>query len=156
MQEFQLQGVLKDIATVQDAQQDALLSQANVQGVGIGHKISQGVDTGDPCVSVFVSQKLDPALLGPDESIPTTLGKFKTDVVETGIIFAGEAVPKARKRTKKPAPRKVAPPSCRSPASAGVVWWRPRCKAVQREPPYGATSRSDFAVFLKHSRTDTW
>ncbi|MCZ6893887.1 MAG: serine protease [Gammaproteobacteria bacterium] len=121
MQEFELQGVYKDIAAVQEAQQDALLSQANVEGVGIGHKISQGVDTGEPCVSVFVSQKLSPALLGPDESIVPTLGKFKTDVVETGIIFAGEAVAKARKKTKKPAPRKVARPPTPLPTDWAVT-----------------------------------
>jgi hypothetical protein len=58
-------------------------------GVGIGHKIKVGKDTGERCLTVFVSQKLEPALVRVDDLVPETLGKFKTDVVESGHIFAG-------------------------------------------------------------------
>lgn len=97
MQSYELEGDYKDLAAVQEAEEDVLLSQENVQGVGLGHKISNGMDTEEPCVTVFVSQKLDESLLGSGQAIKPTIGKFKTDVVETGVIFAGEAVTKPRK-----------------------------------------------------------
>ena len=92
MQNFQLKEEYRVIEAVQEAEQDALLSKSNVEGVGIGHKISNGVDTGEPCVSVFVSQKLDKQLLEPNQIIELKDKNFKVDVVETGVIFAGEAV----------------------------------------------------------------
>ena len=89
MQEAELTGEFQDLATVQLDAEDALLAMGNVQGVGIGHKVTEGHDTGDPCLTVFVSQKLDPSLLPSTDLIKPTIGKFKTDVVESGIIFAG-------------------------------------------------------------------
>ena len=35
-----------------------LLKKKNVVGVGYGHKISNGVDTGEPCVSILVEKKV--------------------------------------------------------------------------------------------------
>jgi len=32
---------------------------------------------------------MDPAYVPKDEMIPKTIGKYKTDVIESGIIFAG-------------------------------------------------------------------
>lgn len=109
MQHYELEGDYKEIAAVQEAEEDALLSQENVQGVGIGHKFTKGIDTEEPCVSVFVSQKLDKSLLGPGQSIQPKIGDYKTDVVETGVIFAGEAVTKPRSRAKTPAAREKSP-----------------------------------------------
>lgn len=93
MKEAQLEAEYQAIADVQEDEQDALLAKPNVVGVGVGHKIKKEEDTGDPCLSVFVSQKLDPALLRTDDKIPGTVKKFKTDVVETGHIFAGVNAP---------------------------------------------------------------
>jgi len=42
---------------------------------------------------VFVSQKLDKALLKAENIVPQETAGFKTDVVETGDIFAGPAAP---------------------------------------------------------------
>jgi len=77
------------IAEMQEDEQDALLMKENVVGVGVGHKITKGLDTGDPCLSVFVSQKLDKDLLNSKDRIKSKVGKYNTDVVETGEIFAG-------------------------------------------------------------------
>ena len=89
MIEKALEGEYLAISEVQEDEQDALLDKGNVVGVGIGHKITEEKDTGKPCLTVFVSQKLDPDMIRVADMIPKTVGKFKTDVVETGEIFAG-------------------------------------------------------------------
>lgn len=68
---------------------EALFTKENVVGYGTGHKIKEGKDTGEPCVTVFVSQKIkDKKLIKDKDLILPTMGGFKTDVVETGEIFA--------------------------------------------------------------------
>jgi hypothetical protein len=89
MIEQHLAGDYLDIAKVQDEEQEAILSRNNVVGVAVGHKIKKGKETGDPCLAVLVSQKLPPELLTPDDLVPDKAGKFPTDVIETGILFAG-------------------------------------------------------------------
>jgi hypothetical protein len=82
---------LANLQEVQSTRQNDLLANPNVVGVGIARKISKGVDTGEHCLSVFVSQKLPPELLPKDALVPRSLDKVKTDVIETGVIFAGDA-----------------------------------------------------------------
>ena len=89
MTEKELEGEYLAISEVQEDEQDALLAKGNVVGLGIGHKITKEKDTGKPSLTVFVSQKLDSDMIRVDDMIPKTVGKFKTDVVETGEIFAG-------------------------------------------------------------------
>lgn len=72
--------------------QDMFFAKQNVVGVGIGHKIKNGQDMDEECITVFVSQKLDKALLKDSDLIPENLSGLKTDVVETGVILAGEAL----------------------------------------------------------------
>ncbi len=89
MTQIELEGDYQAIANVQEVEQDAFLARNNVVGVGVGNKIREEKDTGEPCLTVFVSQKLDPALLRTDDVIPTMVGRYKTDVEEIGEIFAG-------------------------------------------------------------------
>jgi len=77
-------------AKAQEEEEEALFARENVVGVATGHKIKGDRDTGDICVTVFVSQKLDKALVKADDLVPATVSGFKTDVVETGEIFAGQ------------------------------------------------------------------
>lgn len=93
MTEKQLEGEYLAISEVLEDEQDALLAKENVVGVGVGHKIKEEKDTGKPCLTVFVSQKLDPDMIRVEDMIPETVGKFKTDVVETGEIFAENLLP---------------------------------------------------------------
>jgi hypothetical protein len=83
-----LKGEYLDISKIQEDEQDKILAKENVVGVAVAHKIRNMQDTGDPCLTVFVEQKLDSALLGSDQAIPKTIKKYKTDVIETGPIFA--------------------------------------------------------------------
>jgi hypothetical protein len=100
MAELKLEGRYQEIADIQETEEDALLAKENVVGVGVGHKITAETDTGEPCLTVFVSQKLDRELIRVNDMIPATIQNFKADVVETGDIFAGidaaEELPEAQ------------------------------------------------------------
>lgn len=83
-----LKGEYLAISKIQVDEENKMLARQNVVGVAVSHKMKKDHDTGDPCLTVFVEQKLDPALLGSDQVIPKSIKKYKTDVIETGPIFA--------------------------------------------------------------------
>ena len=66
----------------------ALISRSNVVAVGVGFKIADGVQTNEPSIVVSVVKKLPVIQLSESSLIPRTLGGVKSDVVETGKIFA--------------------------------------------------------------------
>lgn len=83
---------LRALADIQADREDDLLSLSNVVGVGLGTKVTDDVDTGESCVKVLVTQKLDDARLLPSgQRIPKTIQKMPTDVAAVGEIFAGGA-----------------------------------------------------------------
>ncbi|RLG75434.1 MAG: hypothetical protein DRO14_04605 [Thermoprotei archaeon] len=45
-------------------------------------KIRGGKDTGEPCITVFVTRKVKASKLRPDELIPPEIDGVKTDVIE--------------------------------------------------------------------------
>ena len=69
-------------------QEATLISRSNVVAVGVGFKIADGVQTNEPAIVVSVVKKLPAIQLSESSLIPRTLGGVKTDVVETGKIFA--------------------------------------------------------------------
>lgn len=71
--------------------QKSLLRKNNVIGVGIGNKIVNKVNTGEKCISVFVSKKINKILLNNDDLIPQKINEFKTDVIEIGNVQTTEA-----------------------------------------------------------------
>ncbi len=81
------------VATVQEKREEEFLDKGNVVGVAVGNKMKNGKETGDSSLCVLVSTKVDKDLLATDDLIPSTVGKYKTDVVEVGDIFAGGACP---------------------------------------------------------------
>lgn len=85
----EVKDVYTEIAEAFAVEQEALFAKPNVVGVASGHKITDGVDTGKPCVVVFVSQKLPPDELRMDDTIDREIAGYETDVIETGEIFAG-------------------------------------------------------------------
>lgn len=104
MTEYQLEGDYQTLTSLQDEQQERLFDKPNVVGVAIGNRIKAGADTGKPCLSVFVAQKLPKELLNRDEVIDKEF-----DVVDTGEIFAGttgtRTQPREREITAHPMPR---------------------------------------------------
>jgi len=65
-----------------------LMGKRNVVGVGLGHKISRGVQTDELCLVVSVTHKVDPSALGAEDLVPQALDGIKTDVVELGVLRA--------------------------------------------------------------------
>ncbi len=68
---------------------EGLFARMNVVGVGVGTDIKGGVDEGEACVKVLVSQKLPPEDLMAGDVIPPTIGRYNTDVEAVGELFAG-------------------------------------------------------------------
>ena len=86
-----LSADVQAFADVQADKEEELLSKDNVVGVGLAHKVTKGVDTGDLAIAVLVRNKVDKALLSDEAKIPATVSRKKTDVVEVGTLFAGGA-----------------------------------------------------------------
>lgn len=83
-----------------------LMSLANVVGVGLGNKWSEGHDTGTKCVQVFVEHKVDTGMLSSKDRIPKTINRRPTDVVAVGTLFAGGSLtvgPQSLKNRRRPA-----------------------------------------------------
>lgn len=72
-----------------------LLSKRNVVGVGLGYKVSEGVNTGILSLVVSVTRKESPPGLSADDLVPRVLSGIKTDVVETGMLRAFGSQPGA-------------------------------------------------------------
>ncbi len=85
---LELKGEYLEASKVQASYEDSLLDKKNVTGVAISQKVKDGKETGDVSVTVFVESKIEKGLLTEDDLIPAKIGKFKTDVIETGIISA--------------------------------------------------------------------
>ncbi|TQS45031.1 serine protease [Cryptosporangium phraense] len=77
------------LVETQLAFQDTLLSRPNVVGVGLGHKYSRGINTGERAITVLVHRKVDARYLAPKAIIPPELDGVPTDVQEVGMIRAG-------------------------------------------------------------------
>ncbi|GAA3396577.1 serine protease [Cryptosporangium minutisporangium] len=73
--------------------QDALMGRPNVVGVGLGHKYSGGINTGERAITVLVHRKIDARYLAPKAMVPTELEGVPTDVQEVGLIRAGGGPP---------------------------------------------------------------
>jgi len=79
-----------------------LLKKRNVVGVGLGYKISQGVNTGKLGLIISVTRKESPSALAAGDIVPQMLGGIKTDVVETGLLHAFDLGPRDRWRPVVP------------------------------------------------------
>jgi len=90
MEEIPLEGDDLTIANAQQAEEDKLFKMENVVGLGVGRKIAGEQQTDEPCLSVLVTQKMPESLLRSKDRVPKTVASVKTDVLETGDIFAGQ------------------------------------------------------------------
>ena len=89
-----------DVISLKEKNVKALKKKLNVNGVGIGHKIVDGKDTGELCLTVLVRKKLPKTELTKKDLVPKTLDNIQLDVVEVGNIVAY----KARTDRWRPAP----------------------------------------------------
>jgi len=70
-----------------------LMRKRNVVGVGLGYKISQGVNTGELSLIISVTRKVHLSILTAEDLVPRALDGTKTDVVETGLFRAFQHQP---------------------------------------------------------------
>ncbi|MBC8184739.1 hypothetical protein H8E88_26905 [candidate division KSB1 bacterium] len=77
-----------------------LKKKLNVNGIGIGHKVVDGKDTGELCLTVMVRKKVPKAELLKKDLIPGKLNNISLDVFDIGEIYAY----KARTDRWRPAP----------------------------------------------------
>ena len=80
--------LMAQIKQVKESHVFELLSKINVVGVGLGYKVSQGVNTGELSLIVSVARKMDPSALTAKDLVPQSLDGVKTDVVQTGVLRA--------------------------------------------------------------------
>ncbi len=93
-----------DLEAVRQAKREAAASlggRPNTVAVGVGYKITGGVQTTDLAVVVSVRRKVPLAELSAADAIPQTVGGIRTDVVETGEIVAFQD-PRAKMRPARP------------------------------------------------------
>ena len=67
----------------------------NVHAVGVGHKIVEGRLTEEPCVRLYVVQKLAKSLLPEGAILPSAIDGIPTDVIESPPAFFLPSVPHA-------------------------------------------------------------
>ncbi len=91
---------LDELKKVKDRNLKKLKQIKNVIGVGIGHKITNGKDTGELCLSVLVTKKMAFYELSNKDFVPKIIDNNPTDVKEVGEIVAL----KARTERWRPAP----------------------------------------------------
>ncbi|EEG78712.1 carboxypeptidase regulatory-like domain-containing protein [Dethiobacter alkaliphilus] len=78
----------RSLQTICESWADSLLKLSNVVGVGIGHKVVAGVDTGTHCLTVLVEKKVSPQNLRSEDLVPPFINHVPTDVVESGLLTA--------------------------------------------------------------------
>ncbi len=76
------------IREIKEHFEQLLLRKANVVGVAVGHKVTDGRETDEPCIVVLVKRKLPEGQLRPEDLVPRRLNNVSTDVVESGEIKA--------------------------------------------------------------------
>lgn len=142
MEIYALEEVDKPVAELQEREQASLLAYENVIGVGVGRKIRDGQETGEPCLTVFVTQKLPLEALSESARIPPSVRHCTTDVVELGQVFAGDGV--VSRLSESAVPDRVVPEGAHAelpppPAPGGALRHRAR-------PARGGSSIGHYRV----------
>ncbi len=70
------------LAATIDEHGDELLRLPNVIGIGVGYKVTGGVETHRRCITVFVTRKVASVRLDRAERVPRRFHLHLTDVVE--------------------------------------------------------------------------
>jgi C1A family cysteine protease len=103
----------------------------NVLNTFISTKIVKGRDTGTPCITVYVSEKVEERLLAPAELIPKEVEGIPTDVLElkpktwkAGKTAVSQLSPAEQRRLLglKPQPRKERPKTAQQARLYEVDW----------------------------------
>lgn len=95
------QPEMQAVRQAKRASEEVLIERPNAVAVGVGYKISNGVQTGELAVIVSVTRKVPLDELSPSAVVPRTVDGVRTDVVETGEIVAFQD-PKQKMRPARP------------------------------------------------------
>ena len=79
---------LAEARCAKEAHAASLLQKRNVVGVGLGHKVRGGENSGELSVVVSVTRKEPPTALSSRDMVPRSVENVQTDVVETGVLRA--------------------------------------------------------------------
>ncbi|OQX82514.1 hypothetical protein B6D60_12130 [candidate division KSB1 bacterium 4484_87] len=93
-------ATIEQVGLIKKENLKALKKKMNVSGVGIGHKMVKGKDTGEMCLTVLVKKKMPKSELSSKDFVPEMLNQIPVDVIEVGNIVAL----KARTDRWRPAP----------------------------------------------------
>jgi hypothetical protein len=76
------------VQAVRTEHEEALLSKANVVGVGIGFRSVRGEATGEVALVVMVTRKVPRSQLAPEDFIPDRIENVPVDVQAVGELRA--------------------------------------------------------------------
>ena len=80
-------SVMKALIATKDKYRKQLLALSNVEAVGIGPELSNGIPTGKTAIKIFVRKKKPVENLAEEELIPSELDGFPTDVEELAPLY---------------------------------------------------------------------
>jgi hypothetical protein len=81
-------SIFQRVVEAQERYQAELLSKANVVGVAVGYRESDGAVTDEPAIVVLVEEKKPIAALSVDDTVPREVNGIRTDVYEVGYLRA--------------------------------------------------------------------
>lgn len=88
---YKLEDSILDISS---NKYEYLINLANVNGVGLGYKYINGINTFEPCIHVLVENKINSKYISQNNLIPINYMGLKTDVIEIGKygFYQGETI----------------------------------------------------------------
>ncbi|WP_191254880.1 serine protease [Amycolatopsis oliviviridis] len=134
------------LATVQAAEEDALLDKQNVVGVALGTKWSGGTDTGEKAITVLVDTKLPSELLRDDDLVPAELSGVPTDVQQVGVLQAGRTISAPKTNGASPSLDEAPAPSPAGRAETSREAVDPLTLARRFRPAFGGLSVGHFQI----------
>ncbi|MCC6146177.1 MAG: hypothetical protein IT308_01275 [Anaerolineaceae bacterium] len=87
--ESEPQELLTQAKQVLEKHREALLSKANVVGVGVGLKQTSGLYTKTVALIVLVTHKMPLGKLTEEDMVPNEIEGFPVDIQETGHLSTG-------------------------------------------------------------------
>lgn len=134
------------LASVQAAEEEALLNRQNVVGVALGTKWSGGRDTGEKAITVLVDTKLPHEMLRDDDLVPATLAGVPTDVQEVGVLQAGRSIAPPKANGSSTVLDDVPAPALSRPDELAREQVGPFTLAKKFRPAFGGLSVGHFKI----------
>lgn len=89
-------SIEKQIRYICENEYDFFLNKPNVQAIGLGFNVINGICTHEKCIKVFLSKKLSKNSLPPSALIPPIYKGITTDTIESGIFSTSQLTSRIR------------------------------------------------------------